>query len=129
MTVCSHKFVKFTVKKPNCQKHSECVFASGKNAMYPLKIYTYLNSCQHRTAWCRRATLGRSRSSWEPAGTSVLSVPAPRCPLCVLRFLCKRRMIHWFQNMGSGALSGRILLIRIIENSKIDAYFLKERLG
>ncbi len=35
MTVGSHNFVKFTVIKPNCQKHSGCVFASGKNAMYP----------------------------------------------------------------------------------------------
>ena len=36
MTVCSQNFVKFTVIKPNCQKHSGCVFASGKNAMYPI---------------------------------------------------------------------------------------------
>ena len=35
MRVGSHNFVKFTVIKPNCQKHSGCVFASGKNAMYP----------------------------------------------------------------------------------------------
>ncbi len=33
----SHNFVKFTIIKPNCQKHSGCVFASGKNAMYPQK--------------------------------------------------------------------------------------------
>ena len=38
MTVGSHNFVKFTVIKPNCQKHSGCVFASGKNAMYPLNV-------------------------------------------------------------------------------------------
>ena len=25
--------------------------------------------------------------------------------------------------LGSGALSGKILLVRIIENNKIDAYF------
>ena len=36
MTVGNNNFVKFTVIKPNCQKHSGCVFASGKNAMYPL---------------------------------------------------------------------------------------------
>ena len=35
MTVSSHNFVKFTVIKPNCPKHSGCVFASGKNSMYP----------------------------------------------------------------------------------------------
>ncbi len=35
MTVGSHNFVKFTVLKPNCQKHSGYIFASGKNAMYP----------------------------------------------------------------------------------------------
>ncbi len=35
MTVGSNNFVKFTVRKPNCQKHSGCVFASGKRAMYP----------------------------------------------------------------------------------------------
>ena len=35
MTVGSHNFVKFTVIKPHCQKNSHCVFASGKNAMYP----------------------------------------------------------------------------------------------
>ncbi len=32
-----HNFVKFTVIKPNCQKFSGCVFASGKSAMYPPK--------------------------------------------------------------------------------------------
>ena len=36
MTVGNHNFVKFTVIKPNCQKHSGCVYASGKNAMYPM---------------------------------------------------------------------------------------------
>ncbi len=36
MTVGSHNFVKFTVIKPNCEKHSGCVFDSGKNAMYQL---------------------------------------------------------------------------------------------
>ncbi len=35
MTVGRHNFVKFIDIKPNCQKHSGCVFASGKNAMYP----------------------------------------------------------------------------------------------
>ena len=35
MTIGSHNFVKFTVIKPNCQKHSVCVFASDKNTMYP----------------------------------------------------------------------------------------------
>ncbi len=30
MTLGSHKSVKFTVIKPNCQKHSGCVFANGK---------------------------------------------------------------------------------------------------
>ncbi len=35
MTVGSHNFVKFTVIKSNCQKHSGCIFASGKNVMYP----------------------------------------------------------------------------------------------
>ena len=42
MTVCSYNFVKFTVIKPNCQKHSEYVFASGKNAMYPSLLYATL---------------------------------------------------------------------------------------
>ncbi len=40
MKVGSH-FVKFTVIKSNCQKQSGCVFASGKNAMYP---YNYNNT-------------------------------------------------------------------------------------
>ncbi len=35
MTVGSHNFAKFTVMKPNCQNYSGCVFASGKNALYP----------------------------------------------------------------------------------------------
>ena len=35
MTIGNHNFVKFTVIKPNLQKQSGCVFASGKNAMYP----------------------------------------------------------------------------------------------
>ena len=35
VTAGSNNFVKFTVIKPNCQKHSGCVFAIGKNAMYP----------------------------------------------------------------------------------------------
>ncbi len=30
MIVGSHNIVKFTVIKPSCQKHSECVLASGK---------------------------------------------------------------------------------------------------
>ncbi len=38
MTVGSHNFVKFTVIKLNCQNHSGCVFASGKNTMYPLNL-------------------------------------------------------------------------------------------
>ena len=39
MTVGIHNFVKFTVIKPNCQKHSRYVFASGKNTMYPLFLH------------------------------------------------------------------------------------------
>ena len=38
MTLGSDNVVKFTVIKPNCQKHSGCVFASGKNAMYPNRL-------------------------------------------------------------------------------------------
>ena len=37
-----HNYYKFTVNKPNCQKHSGCVFASGKNAMYPIAIMRML---------------------------------------------------------------------------------------
>ena len=38
MTLGSHNFVKFTVIKLNCQKHSGFVFAAGKNAMYPFRM-------------------------------------------------------------------------------------------
>ena len=32
------------------------------------------------------------------------------------------------KNIGSGALTGKMLLVRIIENNKIDAYFSQVRL-
>ncbi len=35
MEVGSHNFIKFTVTKPNCQKHSDYVSTGGKNAIYP----------------------------------------------------------------------------------------------
>jgi len=38
MTAGIHNFVKFKVIKANCQKHSGCVFASGKNAMFPYNL-------------------------------------------------------------------------------------------
>ncbi len=43
MTVGCQNFVKFTVIKLNCQKHSGRVFASGKDAMYPIKSLLYLD--------------------------------------------------------------------------------------
>ena len=42
MTLGSHNFVKFTVIKPNFQKHSGRVFASGKNAMYWFNMFSHL---------------------------------------------------------------------------------------
>ena len=33
------------------------------------------------------------------------------------------RRPHHAKLFGSGALSGKILLVRIVENNKIDAYF------
>ncbi len=44
MTAGSHKFVKFTVIKQNCQKHSGRVFASGQNAMSLLTIIPISNT-------------------------------------------------------------------------------------
>ncbi len=42
MTVGNHNFVKSKVIIPNCQIHSRCVFANGKNAMYPtVKAFTH----------------------------------------------------------------------------------------
>ena len=38
MTEGSHNFVKLTDIKPNYQKHSGFVFASGKNTMYPIDL-------------------------------------------------------------------------------------------
>ena len=37
------------------------------------------------------------------------------------RFLCI--MINFNREIGSGALFGKMLLVRITENNKIDAYF------
>jgi len=33
------------------------------------------------------------------------------------------RFCHLASEFGSGALSGKMLLVRIVENNKIDAYF------
>ena len=53
MTVGSHNFVQFTVKKPNCQKLSGCVFASGKNAMYPINLLLFVSVARGKTAFTK----------------------------------------------------------------------------
>ena len=40
---------------------------------------------------------------------------------------CKSLMSNW--KYGSGALAGKMLLVRIVENNKIDAYIMKVRLS
>ena len=38
-------------------------------------------------------------------------------------FIPRQELALNIENMGSGALSDKMLLVRIIENNKIDAYF------
>ena len=61
MTLGSHNFVKFTVKKLNCQKHSGCAFASGKNAMYPfetkIKIKLIFETIKNQNKYVHKQSL------------------------------------------------------------------------
>ncbi len=68
MTVGSHNFVKFAVIKPSCQKHSGCVFASDKNAMYTTHAPTNFITTSRNIVvvllakWHRKKSLGCGRA-------------------------------------------------------------------